>query len=359
MKQLYKNQLSSRQEYILQFLEKSPREQSGNRHIFEAIQKELGSISRITVIRDLTDLIKRNLIKRHGKGRSVQYVVTARAYLKRIHPEEYFQTEPDKRTIQADYIDFSGGKIADIFEGEELQKLKILTQDYQKRLKKYQSRTEKNIFKKELERITIEFSWKSSRIEGNTYSLLDTERLIKEHEEASGKTHEEAMMILNHKNALEYIWKYPKHFEKISPQKIVEFHTLITQKLHIETGFRKRAVGIIGTKYRPYDNQFQIREAIEKLCKRINEIKNPFEKALIAVAGISYIQPFEDGNKRTSRILGNAILIANTCCPLSYRSIDEIEYKKAVILFYEQHTLEYFKKLFIDQYTFAVQNYFL
>ena len=80
---------------------------------------------------------------------------------------------------------------------------------------------------------------------------------------------------------------------------------------------------------------------------------------MLAILLIAYIQPFVDGNKRTSRMIGNAILLANNACPLSYRSINELEYKKAVLLFYEQNNLSYFKKLFIEQYEFVVGNYFL
>lgn len=83
-----------------------------------------------------------------------------------------------------------------------------------------------------------------------------------------------------------------------------------------------------------------------------------FEKALVTVIMISYIQPFEDGNKRCGRILANAILLANNYCPLSYRSIDESEYKKAVIVFYENNSLAYFKDLFIEQFKFTVDKYF-
>ena len=72
---------------------------------------------------------------------------------------------------------------------------------------------------------------------------------------------------------------------------------------------------------------------------------------------IAYIQPFEDGNKRISRILGNALLLANDYCPLSYRSVDEVEYKKAIILFYEQNNASYFKQLFIEQFKQAVNNF--
>jgi Fic family protein len=90
----------------------------------------------------------------------------------------------------------------------------------------------------------------------------------------------------------------------------------------------------------------------------INKTENPIEKALITVLMIAYIQPFEDGNKRTSRILSNAILLANQYCPLSYRSVDEIEYKKAIILFYEQNNVSYFKELFLEQFKQAINKYF-
>lgn len=97
---------------------------------------------------------------------------------------------------------------------------------------------------------------------------------------------------------------------------------------------------------------------MEQLVTSIENTANPIEKALISVLMISYIQPFEDGNKRTGRILANAILHANNYCPLSYRSVDETEYKKAVILFYETNSLCYFKELFTEQFKFAVEQYF-
>jgi Fic family protein len=141
-------------------------------------------------------------------------------------------------------------------------------------------------------------------------------------------------------------------------RKIEDIHSLVSAELGIEKGLRKRGVGIIGTAYLPFDNIFQIRESLESLCRLVNGLGDAFSKALIAVAGISYIQPFEDGNKRTSRLIGNAILAANGLCPLSYRSANEVDYKKAIILFYEQHSLESFKQLFIEQYKSAVENYF-
>lgn len=93
-------------------------------------------------------------------------------------------------------------------------------------------------------------------------------------------------------------------------------------------------------------------------CALINSRENVFEKALLTLALLSYIQPFMDGNKRTARITSNALLIANGYCPLSFRTVDSIDYKKAMLVFYEQNNLYAFKQIFISQYEFAVREYF-
>jgi Fic family protein len=165
-------------------------------------------------------------------------------------------------------------------------------------------------------------------------------------------------MIINHKTALDFITENPSVYKELTVRKIEELHRLLVQDLGVSYGVRKTLVGIVGTDYKPLDNEFQIKEALEQLVKLVNNTENPLEKALITVLMISYIQPFEDGNKRTSRILGNALLLANDYCPLSYRSVDEVEYKKGVILFYEQNNASYFKKLFLEQFEQAVKKYF-
>ncbi|OGZ56574.1 MAG: hypothetical protein A3H64_01075 [Candidatus Ryanbacteria bacterium RIFCSPLOWO2_02_FULL_45_11c] len=105
------------------------------------------------------------------------------------------------------------------------------------------------------------------------------------------------------------------------------------------------------------DNIHQIREAIEQLAAAITRMETPYAKALIALLGLSYIQPFEDGNKRTARLMANALLLAHACAPLSYRSIEENAYRETMLIFYEINSLMPFKKLFIDQYDFAAKNY--
>ena len=93
-------------------------------------------------------------------------------------------------------------------------------------------------------------------------------------------------------------------------------------------------------------------------CNLINMKSNVFEKALLTLVLLSYIQAFTDGNKRTARITSNAVLIANGYCPLSFRTVDSIDYKKAMLIFYEQNNLYAFKQIFIQQYQFAVKEYF-
>jgi len=346
--------LNNRQEKILEILEKGePFSISG---LIEKLETTFSEISKATISRDLESLIDSGFVIRQGKGRSTVNKISEHYNLvKSIDKETYFKIEADKRESK-DRFDFSiFSFLNNIFTLSEKEYLKKVNEKYQRNNKNIS----KALQKTEFERLMIELSWKSSQIEGNTYTLLETESLIRENKEADGHKKEEATMILNHKKALEYIRKNKNLFKKISVAKIEDIHFLLTQNLKISRGLRKSPVGIVGTKYRPLDNQFQIKEALEKTCKLVNNEKDYFAKAIILSVMIAYIQPFEDGNKRTSRMISNAILMAYDICPLSYRSVDELEYKKAVILFYEQNNISYFKQLFIEQFKFAVDNYFL
>ncbi len=347
--------LTERQIKILEFLKNT--NGAGNKQILEYLKNGKNNISRATTVRDINVLLDKGLIKKEGAGRNVKYFIkTENPLLSFFDIERYFEKNPDQRIILYDRFNFAIFKnLKNIFTSDELLLMNNLTKQYRSRIKKITAA----IFKKELERLTIELSWKSSQIEGNTYSLIDTEILLKEHKEANGHPREEAIMLLNHKNALEYILDKKSDFKKITLRKIENIHSLLIKNLNVEKGLRKIPVGITGTKYKPLDNEHQIREAMEKLIYALNKARDPFTKTLVAMIMISYIQPFEDGNKRTSRLLGNALLFAHNICPLSFRSIDEAEYKKAVILFYEQNSARYFKELFIDQFKFANENYFL
>jgi Fic family protein len=182
--------------------------------------------------------------------------------------------------------------------------------------------------------------------------------LIKEHKTTDGKTAEEAKMILNHKEVFDFVLNNKQYFTTISRIKIEEIHKILTKEIGITANIRKTPVGITGSDYKPLDNQFQIEEALEQMIILINVKNNFFEKSFLLLLLISYIQAFEDGNKRTARMTANSVLIANNSCPLSYKTIEEIDYKKATLLFYEQNNLSEMKKIFINQYSEAVHDYF-
>jgi Fic family protein len=314
------------------------------------------NVSRITIIRDVDFLIKNELIKKQGQARSVKYCpVFSSPLLEYFSVDDYFKNDCDNRIIKSRVFCFDiFNKLRDLFSEKEALEINRLNENFRANLQKVSP----TIVKKEFERLTIEFSWKSSRIEGNTYSLLDTERLIKENIEAEGHSREESFMILNHKRALDYIFQNASSYRQITLSKIEDLHRMLIDNLGVYAGLRSSPVGIIGTNYRPLGNKHQINDAMLALIETVNATENPFEKALIIVLMISYIQPFEDGNKRTSRILANAVLLAHNYCPLSYRSVDEVEYKKAIILFYEQNSAVYFKKIFMEQFKQAIEKYF-
>lgn len=316
------------------------------------------NVSYATLKRILTKLVSENYITATGKGKGTKYAISpVYDVISPIEVEKYYEKEIDEREIK-DTFNFSiiteVLAVHSVFTNNELSELSELQQTFQNNVAKL-SEAE---YKKELERLAIDLSWKSSQIEGNTYSLLETERLLKEKETAAGKTKEEAVMLLNHKEAIDFMVENPDYLNPLSVSKIEDIHSILIKELAVERNLRKRRVGISGTNYRPLDNEFQLLEALRNSCEVINHKSNTFEKALLALVLISYIQPFMDGNKRTARIVSNALLMSENHCPLSFRTVDSIAYKKAMLLFYEQNNISAIKEIFIRQFEFAVNTYF-
>ena len=311
-----------------------------------------------TMKRLLSAAVKEGNIETAGRGPATKYKLTPQAHVTMpLDLATYFDKDIDEREVQES---FNFDLIRDV-----LPKVKIFTKEELEVLNAAQMEFEKNTegmteleYRKEMERLGVDLSWKSSQIEGNTYSLLETERLLKDKQTASGKTKEEAIMLLNHKDALDFVLDIPDYLKELSVHRIEDIHSILTKELEVDRNIRHRRVGITGTNYRPLDNEFQIREALEDTCTLVNGKDNVFEKALLTLVLLSYIQAFVDGNKRTARITSNAVLIANGYCPISFRTVDSIDYKKAMLMFYEQNNIAAFKKIFIEQFLFAVKTYF-
>lgn len=335
---------------LLEYIEAHPGQSS--KQIADAFAE---NASLATIKRGLNDLVSQFYIYAEGKARATKYYVSP--LFAPVDLDAYFSKEVDERQIQRGYN----------FEliPNVLSRVKLFTEKEMQELNELQAQFSQNFAalseeqkRKEMERLGIDLSWKSSQIEGNTYSLLETEKLLKEKKTASGKTKEEAIMLLNHKDALDFIVAHPDYLEHLTISHIEDIHSLLVKELNVERNIRTRRVGITGTNYRPIDNEFQIREALQQTCDLVNSRENVFEKALFVLVLLSYIQAFNDGNKRIARITSNAILVANDYCPISFRMVDSIDYKKAMLLFYEQNNISAFKQIFIEQFRFAVETYF-
>lgn len=338
---------------ILQFLHYHP---LANRTEIKAGLTKAPSDS--TMKRLLSAAVKEGNIETAGRGPATKYKLTPQAHVTMpLDLATYFDKDIDEREVQESFnFDLIRDVLpkVEIFTKEELEVLNAAQMEFEKNT---EGMTELE-YRKEMERLGVDLSWKSSQIEGNTYSLLETERLLKDKQTASGKTKEEAIMLLNHKDALDFVLDIPDYLKELSVHRIEDIHSILTKELEVDRNIRHRRVGITGTNYRPLDNEFQIREALEDTCTLVNGKDNVFEKAFLTLVLLSYIQAFVDGNKRTARITSNAILIANGYCPISFRTVDSIDYKKALLMFYEQNNIAAFKKIFIEQFLFAVKTYF-
>lgn len=338
---------------ILQFLHYNP--DASRAEISSALTS---AVSPATIKRLIAESVSKGYIEVVGRGPATRYRLTPQAYVTmELNIDTYFDKDVDERQVQKlfnfELINDILPKV-ELFTKEEVGVLEAAQEQFRQHLSEMSDLE----YRKEMERLGIDLSWKSSQIEGNTYSLLETERLLKEKQTASGKTKEEAVMLLNHKDALDFILDMPDYLKDLTVARIEEIHALLIKELGVERNIRHRRVGITGTNYTPLDNEFQIREALEDTARLINNKDNIFEKALLALVLLSYIQAFTDGNKRTARIVSNGILMANGYCPISFRTVDSIDYKKAMLMFYEQNNIAAFKQIFIDQFLFAVKTYF-
>ena len=338
---------------ILQFLHYHPL--ANRTEIMAGLTK---APSDSTMKRLLSAAVKEGNIETAGRGPATKYKLTPQAHVTMpLDLATYFDKDIDEREVQESFnFDLIRDVLpkVEIFTKEELEVLNAAQMEFKKNT---EGMTELE-YRKEMERLGVDLSWKSSQIEGNTYSLLETERLLKDKQTASGKTKEEAIMLLNHKDALDFVLDIPDYLKELSVHRIEDIHSILTKELEVDRNIRHRRVGITGTNYRPLDNEFQIREALEDTCTLVNGKDNVFEKAFLTLVLLSYIQAFVDGNKRTARITSNAVLIANGYCPISFRTVDSIDYKKAMLMFYEQNNIAAFKKIFIEQFLFAVKTYF-
>ena len=211
-----------------------------------------------------------------------------------------------------------------------------------------------------MDRLLIDLSWNSSRLEGNTYSLLETQRLLELGEDTEGKGTQETQMILNHKAAIEMLADDAGEIN-FNRYTICNLHALLADNLLSDPGacgrLRSLRVGISGTTFHPLGSPPQIEECFEEILKKASAVRDPFEQAFFVMVHLPYLQPFEDVNKRVSRLAANIPLIRHNLCPLSFVDVESREYVGGLLGVYELNRVEYLRDVFVRAYRRSCARY--
>lgn len=336
----------------------------------EYSSKHHSSISNRTLLRRIERLIERQEISQIGDARSTLY--------------QSKQPKGAAQTPDPDYVPLSaqGTKLRDLIRRPPSQKKPVaydadwlfkykpgdtwyLTKTIRAHLRgigttQDESRPAGTFAREILNRLLIDLAWASSRLEGNTYSRLDTQNLIEFGQRAEGKGALEAQMILNHKAAIELLVNEAEYSGRTRAT-VLALHAALSENLlgdaADEGRVRERAVSIGGTQYIPNAIPQIIRESFDRIVATFDAIPDPFEQAFFAMVHIPYLQPFMDVNKRTSRLLANLPLIRANLCPLSFVEVPEKAYVEGTLAIYELNQVELLRDVFIWAYERSQAQY--
>jgi len=210
------------------------------------------------------------------------------------------------------------------------------------------------------QRLLIDLSYNSSRLEGNTYSRLDTQKLVEEGITAEGKVHEETVMIMNHKEAILFLVENAQEIE-LNSLAIRNLHHLLSQDLLANPeacgNIRTIEVDIGQSTYKPLNNPHQLKELFELILFKARKIEDPFEQSFFLLVHLSYLQAFEDVNKRTSRLSCNIPFIKENLCPLSFTDVSRDNYTAALLAIYEKNNIEPMLELYAWAYMRSCEQY--
>ena len=339
----------------------------------EGIQVKLSNaIHPRTLQRRLAQMIKDEKVRAIGTGRSRRYEVIAPALetlsktvvkfpiplsAEADHIRQYVQQKIQYRTPVAYERNFLEEYQPNqtFYLSEEIRK-KFHTEGMLNHAHDPASTYTKEI----LARLLIDLSWNSSRLEGNTYSLLETERLLMEGKEAEGKNRFETQMILNHKAAINFLASNKEAID-FNGFTILNLHALLADELlgnpaaygHLRT----IPVGISKSVYHPPEIPQIITECFYKILQKASLITDPFEQAFFSMVHLPYLQPFEDVNKRVSRLAANIPFIKQHLCPLSFMHVPEQAYIEGTLGVYECRQVELLRDVFIFAYERSIKQY--
>jgi len=360
-------------ERIIQAISLHP-EGIGLEQLLETPGLELG---RRTMQRRISKLIKDGRFVTEGSGRYLRYkvaptsgAITLPALKVEGYGEVYVPVSPEGQEIkgyvrQATQLRKPVSYNPEFLEGYQPNETTYLPENLRSQLHSLgmapDSGNKAGTFAREiLNRLLIDLSWASSKLEGNTYSRLDTQKLIEFGQSAEGKDAVETQMILNHKSAIEML---------VGEADVIGFNTFTILNLHaqlsdgllanpIDCGrLRQRPVEIGGSVYIPLAMPQRLEEYFRLLLTKAESINDPFEQSFFAMAHLSYLQPFIDVNKRVSRLAANIPLIKRNLCPLSFIDVPERAYVDGILGVYELNRVELLRDVFVWAYERSCQQY--
>ena len=319
----------------------------------DAIRKGVArDVSETTVWRALKRLVDEGRLEVSGKGRATGYQIAGSAVVRAYLSTPYNRRPPV--TYRPEFLDaYIPGKTWYLSEADRARLLEagrpqggeIPAGTYARRI---------------LEQLLVDLSWASSRMEGNTYDILQTERLIRFGEEAEGKDRKEALMILNHKEAIQYVVDNLDEVGLRRPD-LFSLHALLSDGLLADPAMsgrlRAMPVGISHSSYRPLDDGVTITEEFDILLHKAAQITDPFEQSFFLLVHIPYLQAFADVNKRTSRVASNIPLLKSDLAPMSFTTMDDSDYIDGLIGIYELNNVSLLREVYLDAYLASAEKY--
>lgn len=330
-----------------------------------------------TVQYRLSTLVKSGILRIEGAGRSSKYyfnqVVENKQTLKPAAASETIfkvplSLEGEKMRKQISAPIQLRGHVSyrrDFLDLYKPNKTFYLSQSIIEKLSKLGAGVEKGrpagtYARKIYQRLLIDLSWNSSRLEGNTYSLLETERLLATGEEAPGKNWMDTQMILNHKAAIEFIVDMAEEVD-INRYTILNIHGLLSHNLLMDPKacgrLRMIPVKIGKSVYHPVEVPQLLEEYFQLIIQKATAIQNPFEQSFFLMVHLPYLQPFLDVNKRVSRLAGNIPFIRENLSPLSFVDVPESDYIQGLLAIYELNRIELFRDVFVWAYERSASLY--
>ncbi len=330
--------------------------------------------ARRTVQRWIVQLIKDGKIQVVGKGRARRYFVTAESRKNRVNVIEDFPASIPLSADSSDILEYIQRPLAgrkpvgyqrEFLEQYQPNQTWYLPTALRSQLRKMGDTQQTELpagtyGRAILNRLLIDLSWASSHLEGNTYTRLDTRKLIEQGMAAQGKEAIETQMILNHKSAIELLVENVDDIE-FNRFTILNLHSTLAENLlpnpSDEGRVRQHIVEISNSVFRPLSVPSQINEMLALLLKKAKAINDPFEQSFFIMVHLPYLQPFADINKRTSRLAANLPLIKANLCPLTFLDMPEKAYSSAILGVYELTRVELLRDLYVWAYERSTQEY--